>query len=297
MNDPAPARAGFLRSGGWVVIAAVAVATVAFAFHAANLLRHRARPVGDGKRVETYGFSLAGCRVPRDLLVASGLAKDRLAALVDPPAWTTAQADAATAAHAKFLVEGDRVIGLLVGGQARAYPLRILVWHEVVNDTLAGVPVAVTYNPLCDSAAAFRRDLPGRRLTFGVSGLLYQSNLVMYDRQPGANGESLWSQLAFRAIAGPAAVEGATLQPLPLSVEAWGDWRRGHPATTVLAPDPSMAEKYAADPYTTYFGSDELHFPVPRPPHTRSRPPSWRSGDRRGGRRFRSRSRRPPPVP
>ena len=262
MSQPAAGPSGFLRSGGWVVVTAVVLATIAFAFHARDLVRRRARPVGDGRRVESYGFALSPCRVPRDLIAASGMAKDALTALVDPPAWTTAQADAAITRHSKFLVPGDRVIGLVAGGQARAYPLRMMVWHEVVNDTLGGLPVAVTYNPLCDSAVAFRGDVGGRRPTFGFSGLVYQSSLLMYDRQPGGRGESLWSQLAFRAVAGPAAADGAELTVLPISVEPWSDWRREHPDTTVLAQDPEMAEKYASDPYVTYAGADELRFPV-----------------------------------
>jgi len=262
MTPGVPPARGFLRSGGWAVAAAVAVGTIAFAFHAVELVRNRARPVGDGRRVESYGFSLAPLLVARDLVVASGMPKDRFPALVDPPSWTTAQADAATTRHSKFLVAGDRVIGLALGGRARAYPLRMLVWHEVVNDTLGGVAVAVTYSPLCDSAVAFRRDGRSGRLTFAFSGLLYQSNLLMYDRQPGGKGESLWSQLAFGAIAGPAAADRATLSVVPISLEAWDDWRREHPDTTVLAPDPEMAERYASDPYTNYFGSDELRFPV-----------------------------------
>jgi hypothetical protein len=124
------------------------------------------------------------------------------------------------------------------------------------------VPIAVTYNPLCDSAVVFRRTLDGRTLTFGVSGLLYDSNLLMYDRQPANATPSLWSQLLFRAIAGPAAAAGATLEVLPISLDTWGDWWRENPGTTVLAPDRQMAEKYASDPYTSYFGSDRLRFPV-----------------------------------
>jgi len=140
--------------------------------------------------------------------------------------------------------------------------LRFILWHEVVNDTLAGVPIAVTYNPLCDSAVVFRRTLDGRTPTFGVSGLLYDSNLLMYDRHPPGGAPSLWSQLIFRAIAGPAAAAGETLEVLPISLDTWGDWRRENPGTTVLAPDPTMAEKYASDPYTSYFGSESLRFPV-----------------------------------
>jgi hypothetical protein len=257
----------FLASGGWLVIAAVAFAAAVFVVHAARLLSVRQRPTGDGSHVESYGFSLSPLLVVRDLLVASGMPKDGLAALVEPAVWSTAEADAAGRGRSKVLVASDLVIGLEIAGQARAYPLRILVWHEIVNDTLAGVPVLVTYNPLCDSAVVCRRVVNGRPVSFGVSGLLYNSNLVMYDREsPDA---SLWSQLQFRAIAGPAAAAGLALDVLPMTVTTWDEWRRLQPGTTVLAPDPRMAEQYRRDPYTSYFGSDELRFPVSPAPDRR----------------------------
>jgi len=263
MNVPVPAKIGFLRSGGWWVIAAVALSGVAFAYYALQIVTsQRSRAIGDGHDVTSYRFALEPCLVPRDLLVASGMVKDGLPALVDPTAWTLAQAEAASAARSKFLVPADRVIGVVAGGEARAYPLRLLVWHEVANDTLGGVPIAVTYSALCDSAVVFRRSTGSRTPTFGVSGLLYDSDLVIYDRQPGGAGESLWSQLLFKAIAGPAAASAATLEVLPMSVEAWGDWRREHPETTILALDPRMAQQYSRDPYASYFGSERLHFPV-----------------------------------
>jgi len=262
----------FLRSGGWIVVVAVGIATVAFSFYVAGLLRNRPpRAPGDGRHVESYGFALTPCLVRRDLLVAAGMPRDGLAALTDPPASSPAHADAATTPRSKFLVPGDRVVGVRLGGEARCYPLRLLVWHEVVNDTLGGERIAVTYNPLTDSAVAFRSGWRGQRLAFGVSGLLYQSNLVMYDRRAGGAGESLWSQLEMRAIAGPAAAAARTLEPLPISVESWGEWRRDNPDTTVLAPDPRLTDQYASDPYTSYFGSDELRFPVaPLPPSPRA---------------------------
>ncbi len=162
------------------------MATAAFALYAAGVVRRRAHPIGDGRHVASYGFTLEPCLVPRALLVASGMPKDGLAALVDPPVWTGLQADAARVGHGRFLVPSDRVVGVRLGGAARAYPLRMLVWHEVVNDTLGGVPIAVTYDPLCDSAVAFRREVRGETLAFGVSGLLFDSNLVLYDRRAAA---------------------------------------------------------------------------------------------------------------
>jgi hypothetical protein len=267
MTAPIPPNAGpkarFLSKGGWWVIGAVAVSTLAFAYYAAQAVRARAsHGVGDGRDPASYGFVLEPCLVPRDLLVASGMPKDGLPALADPATWSVAEATAASSRRTRFLVPHDRVIGVKVEGKARAYPLRILVWHEVANDTLAGVPIAVTYNPLCDSAVVFRRTVGARALTFGVSGLVFDSDLVMYDREARPQRESLWSQLLFKAIAGPAAGSGATLAVLPISVETWADWRRENPDTTVLAPDPRMAARYASDPYTSYFGNDLVRFPV-----------------------------------
>jgi hypothetical protein len=263
MSTPVPPKPGFVRSGGWWVIAAAVVSTVAFAYYAAQIVRGRgSHALGNGRDAGSYGFTLEPCLVPRASLIASGMPKDGLPALVDPSVWKLGQADAASATRVKFLVSEDRVIGVTIGGQARAYPLRLLVWHEVVNDTLGGVPIAVTYNALCDSAVVFRRTLRGRTLTFGVSGILYDSNLVMYDREPDPTAESLWSQLLFKAVTGPAAAAGANLAVLPISVETWTDWRREHPETTVLAPDPRMARQYSRDPYTSYFGNDLLRFPV-----------------------------------
>ncbi len=138
-----------------------------------------------------------------------------------------------------------------------------------MNDTLGGRPVAVTYNPLCDSAVVFDRTLGGTALTFGITGLLYNPTLLMHDRRPGGKGESLFSQLLFRAVAGPAAAAGTNLEVLPSSLLTWQDWRSAHPRTTVLAPDPRLAAQYGRDPYSSYFGSDLLRYPVrPLPPST-----------------------------
>lgn len=259
-----------LRAGGGLLLLSgiLCVATVALWAH-----RTAARPrlVGDGHHVETYGFDLSTCLVPRDQIIAAGLAKDGLPALTDPAVLTVAQADALTRDmrerhQGKFLVENDRVIGVVRAGQARAYPLRILNWHEVVNDTLAGEPLLVTYNPLCDSAVVFERRAADRVLEFGVSGLLLNSNLLLYDRQPDPRQESLWSQLQFRAITGPAAATAQTLRLLPAVVVHWADWRAAYPNTTVLAPDPARMQNYKAS-YAPYFGADQLRFPVqPLPP-------------------------------
>jgi hypothetical protein len=160
-----------------------------------------------------------------------------------------------------------RVIGVSVNGAARAYPILILNCHEVVNDTLGGVPIVVTYNPPCDSAVAFERTVGGEILEFGVSGLLYNSNLLMYDRREGGAGESLWSQLLGKAIVGPAAAGGRTLTMIDTALVAWADWLAAHPDTTVVDRDPKKLKLYKQTNYDGYFQSPRLRFPVsPMPP-------------------------------
>ncbi len=268
MNDIPRRGSGptFLRSGGWVLLAALTLTGVVFAFHVASLLGSRSHALGDGRHAASYGFDLSATAVPAQEIVATGMPKDGLPALVNPAVWTLPDAEGRTAKRSKFLVPSDRVIGVVLGGSARAYPLRLLVWHEVVNDTLDSRPIAVTYNPLCDSAAVFDR-AGSPPLVFGVSGLLYQSNLLMFDRRPGDKGESLWSQLLFQPVAGPAVRDSGGLSVLPCSVVTWADWQAAHPATTVLAPDPRLHQQYKRDPYSSYFSSDILRFPVrPLPP-------------------------------
>ncbi len=162
--------------------------------------------------------------------------------------------------HGKFLVATERVIGVTINGQSRAYPLIIMQCHEIANDTLGGVPIAVTYNPLGDAVVVFDRRADGEILEFGVSGLLYNSNLLMYDRRPDAAGESLWCQLLGRAVAGPRAETSLTV--LNATVTEWGRWFADHPGTTVLRADPAMAKRYQETSYDSYFRSARLMFPV-----------------------------------
>jgi hypothetical protein len=257
--------AGFWRSGGWALALGIVMTAAAIALHLAPVLGHRGRAIGDGRHVESYGFTLAPAVVEADRIVASGMPKDGLPALFEPLMWPVPRADAETRGRRKFLVPSDLVIGVEAGGEARAYPLRLLVWHEVVNDTIGGTPVVVTYSPLSDTAAVFARRVGQVALTFGVSGLLLNSSTLIFDRQPDPTRESLWSPVALRAVAGPAA--GTALALLPCSVTTWGAWRSAHPEGRVLAPDPRLRANYKRSPYSSYFGSDRLRFPVhPLPP-------------------------------
>jgi hypothetical protein len=143
-----------------------------------------------------------------------------------------------------WLRDREPVLALTVGTDSRAYPIQVFIWHEIVNDTVGGIPLAVTCCPLCDSAIAFDRRLGARTLDFGTSGLLYRSDLVMYDRQT----QSLWSQFIGTAIAGVLA--GGQLSTLPVAIMSWADWRAAHGDGWVLSRDTDFQRDYGTNPYT-----------------------------------------------
>ena len=195
-----------------------------------------------------HGFDVTDALVPAAELRPGGPPRDGIPALTDPRF--------VTADRASFLEPKDRVLGVRVNGVAKAYPLAIMNWHEIVNDQFAGTPVTVTYCPLCFTGVAFSASIDGRRQIFGVSGLLYNSDVVLYDRA----SESLWSQLLGKAISGPR--RGTNLQLIPTSNTTWSHWRERHPDTLVLSRDTGHQRDYAADPYGDYARSPELMFPV-----------------------------------
>ena len=147
------------------------------------------------------------------------------------------------------LAPAEPVIGLTVNGDARAYPLRILTWHEIVNDEVGGVPVVVTYCPLCNSAIVFDRRIDGRAVEFGTTGKLRHSDLVMYDR----DSESWWQQFLGEAIVG--ARTGTRLTALPARLESWELFSRRHPDGKVLIPTNPEMRPYGANPYVGYDGA------------------------------------------
>lgn len=145
-----------------------------------------------------------------------------------------------------FLEENEPVLAVDIDGDVRAYPVQILMWHEIVNDTVAGVPVAVTYCPLCNSAVAYDRRVDGQVLEFGTSGLLWNSALVMYDRQT----ETLWSHFTGQGIVGE--LTGTELDVFPVATAPWGAWRDAHPDGLVLGRDTGFDRAYGRNPYPGY---------------------------------------------
>jgi hypothetical protein len=196
---------------------------------------------------EYNGFELEPSLVPIDEILRGGPDRDAIPAL-DRPNYD--------AAREAGWGDDELVIGVVRGKEARAYPIAILVWHELVNDELGGDPILVSFCPLCGTALVFDRILEGRAREFGVSGLLYQSDLLMYDRET----ESLWSQIGANAITG--ALMGQRLELLRSRTMTWKNWREAHPETTVLSRKTGFQRDYGRTPYKDYETSSLLYFPV-----------------------------------
>ena len=170
-------------------------------------------------------------------ILSGGPPKDGIPAL-SAPAFLDVGAARLDPAEPVVAVEID-------GARPRAYPIRYLTWHEIVNDTVGGVPVAVTFCPLCNSALTFDRRVAGRTLTFGVTGKLRHSDMVMYDRET----QSWWQQALGEAIVGE--MTGTALAPLPTWMEAWSTFRARNPDGLVMA-EPDWPRDYGRNPYRGY---------------------------------------------
>lgn len=183
-------------------------------------------------------FLRAGAKssVPFKEIRSGGPPVDGIPALSRPKKVRAGQADG-------FLDDGDEVLGVVVNGEATAYPIRLLNWHEIANDAAGGLPVAVTYCPLIRRGIVFERQLDIGIVEFGVSGLLYRGALVMYDRRT----KSLWSQIIGKAIVGPAA--GDFLKRRPSIIVTWKQWKADHPDTLVASFATGHVRDYERDPY------------------------------------------------
>jgi hypothetical protein len=216
--------------------------------------------VGDGRDPATYGFALDLPDVFASTLTASGLPRDGLHALDHPPLITPAQVDSLNKAErGKYLVSNDLVIGIVHRGVARAWPLRVMGWHEAANDTVGGLSVMVAWSPLAGTARVFESSVDGRDLEFVSSGLLAESMPLFYTRNDTV---SLWSSVSGAAVSGPAAAAAQRLQDLPSVVCNWSAWREMHPETKVPWPDPEYRKRYQSDPYFSYRHGGRLRFPV-----------------------------------
>jgi thiol-disulfide isomerase/thioredoxin len=214
------------------------------------------------------GWYQGGVRhlIPLQDILSGGPPKDGIPA-IDAPKFVMVK-------DAIFLAENDLGLLLTIGDDRRFYPFRILNWHEIVNDTVGGTPVAITYCPLCATAVVYDRTILLRQgsegqvrtgvSAFGVSGFLYQSNLLMYDRstdsRQAAHVPSLWNQAAGRAVVGP--LTGEKLKAVRSDVVRFSTLQEQHPNVRVLSTDTGYRRDYGRDPYEGYEQDSRTYFPV-----------------------------------
>jgi len=166
-----------------------------------------------------------------------------------------------TADEAGYLAEDDVVFGVVRGGETRAYPKRILAWHELARDRVGGVELTVVYCTLCGTVIPYDSVVGGERRVLGTSGLLYRSNKLMFDGET----HSLWSTITGTPVVGELVGSGLRLRQYPVVTTSWGEWRRTHPDTTVLSLETGHDRDYAEGAaYREYFATDDLMFPVSR---------------------------------
>ena len=198
--------------------------------------------------VSKNGFVLDDTSIPIEEIVHGGPGRGGIPA-INKPKFVFSD-------NASFLSPEDRVLGVSLTGIARAYPVRILNYHEVVNDAFHDTSIVITYCPLCGSGMAFYGSITNRRLIFGISGLLYNSDVLLYDLQT----QSLWSQIKGAAVSG--AMNGTKLVTIPISHTTWRDWKARHPNSRVLSTQTGFQRDYRKDPYPDYESDAKILFPV-----------------------------------
>ena len=199
------------------------------------------------------GFDLSRSLIPVAEIHHGGPARDGIPA-IDRPRFVTV-------ANANYLQDSDRVLGINRNCIKKAYPIKILNYHEIVNDQFAGEAIVVSYCPLCGTGMAFIASVDGSVRDFGVSGLLYNNDVLLYDRE----SESLWSQIMKQAVTGP--LRGTRLQQVAMSHTTWGDWHRRYPHSLVLSTDTGARRDYQRSPYAGYASSEDVYFPMGKIDH------------------------------
>ncbi len=199
-------------------------------------------------QTQDNGFNLSNTSIPREQIMHGGPPRDGIPALTNPAF--------IHAAKARFLDSNARVIGVYLGGESKAYPISILNYHEIVNDQIAGKRIVVTFCPLCGTGIVYDAKVGDKTLNFGVSGLLYNSDVLLYDRQ----SESLWSQIISSAISGP--MQGQKLTRIPALHTTWQEWLKQFPQTLVLSQSTGYQRNYQTTPYQGYNESNDIFFPV-----------------------------------
>lgn len=248
-----PAAKSILRiiggaTAGFLALASTTVVCITGSDSSAGDYFQVARAAMTPAPTKLNGFELKDALIPRKEIVRGGPPRDGIPSIDNPKFIPPSEAD--------YLRTNDTVLSVTFNGETRAYPLRILVWHEIVNDTIGSNHLAVTYCPLCGTGMVFDRQYGTNVLEFGVSGLLHKSDVLMYDRQ----SESLWSQLGMKAVSGE--YKGRKMKWLPSEHMTFAAWKRKYPNGIVLSTDTGFRRRYGRMPYHGYEHREKPTFRV-----------------------------------
>ena len=213
--------------------------------------------------MEKKGFDLSNSSIPVDKIVDGGPPRDGIPSIDKPNFLKPDKVD--------FLDPSDRILGVTYNYISKAYPVKILNWHEIVNDYFGKKPVVVTYCPLCGSGMAFNAHIEGEDRTFGVSGLLYNNDVLLYDRQ----SESLWSQIMGEAVSGP--LKGTEMEYIQTTHTTWKKWKQMNPYSQVLSKETGYTMNYEENPYGNYEKQERIVFPS-ESSDDRYHPKAWTLG-------------------
>jgi hypothetical protein len=224
---------------------------------------------GDGKNVKSYGFDLSNLQLEEDTLTPAMQHRDMSPVLTNPTMYTVDEL--ATVNNTKrnpFLVDSDLIVGISLGGETRAYPLHILNLHEVINDTIGGIPVVVYWNWPSGHIAVFERTIDNKEMQFGISGLSGNGSMLLYRKTDTVGDEQLFSAILGQSVTG----SELHFKPIAHEVTSWESWFRRHPDTESIAPNAGFKKRYRKGDPRTYFLNDTIYFPVQPMPEDSTHP-------------------------
>ena len=258
MNEQ-PIRLTF-RNGGWVLLmTGVVLAGILIWAIAPAVLRLTDMPPGDNQTIESYAFDLSHLQIDKELVVPAMRHRNMSPVATNPQILSPKEiAQRNNSKRDPLVVSKDLVVGIEIGGEARAYPLHFLHVHEIVNDTLGGTPIAIVWHWPSGHLAVFERTIGSNILSFANSGLAGNGGMLFYPLQEEIGNEQLFSSMLEKSVTG----EEATLIPVAHDIMSWRQWFAAHPETTSLAPDEQLKKRYRKASPELYFLTKVIYFPT-----------------------------------
>ncbi len=249
-----------IRGGGWVLILLGIVLLAMLSWALAPAVLRMANPApGDGTNIESYAFDMTNLQLDDKTIIAAMRHRNMSPVMHQPNAMSNEELlRKIEMDRDPFLISGDLVVGVTINGESRAYPMHMLDVHEIINDTLGGVPIVVSWHWPSGNATVYERTIKGEEISFANSGLAGNGGLLMYGLQEEVGGEQLFSTLLGTSISG----ESISLTPATHEVVSWKEWSKKHPETTSITPVESFKKRYRKANPAAYFMVDTIYFPA-----------------------------------